>query len=412
MKKRIEILFNDKKLGLLSLFCERNSFFSSFIYEKNWLKNGFALSPNIPFNETEFFSPSGSLPDFLEDTLPDRWGNKIIRKINIKNTENIHEKIFTLLFCDDISRMGGLRLFDIDKNEFIVKYKGIYPTIVDLNALEKIVNDIEQNFNTDEVLLQKLAEVGTSLGGARPKCNVFKNNELYVAKFTTKHDKENIELFEVIANKLAEIVGINVPYAEIYSKSQKPIALFKRFDREGNIRKHYLSMQSFLGLNKNDIISYVEMAEYLKEYCVNTQQNANELFKRIAFNAIISNVDDHLKNIGVIFNEQLGGFELSPAFDINIMPTKQKVFKTPIIDNVFDVDIDLLIDNAEAFCLKKDKAKSFIDNAIELVNDNFPKIAKKYGSSKREIDYYQNGILKKIKKNQSIERTNTYSYRK
>lgn len=395
MKKKLQLLFNDRLVGNLSLFSERNSFFSSFVYEKEWLKNGFFLSPNIPFSGAEFFPTSGKLPDFLEDTLPDRWGTEIIRRMNVKNTENIHEKVFALLFCDDTSRMGGVRLFDTDKGEFVTKYDGASPTIVDLDVLEKTVNDIEQKFDTDEVLLQKLAEIGTSLGGARPKCNVLKDGELYIAKFTTKHDTENIELFEVVANKLAQLSGINVPYSELYTKGKKPIALFKRFDRDGETRKHYLSMQSFLGLDKDDVISYVEIAEFVKEYCVNANQNANELFKRIAFNAIISNVDDHLKNIGVMFNEALGGFELAPAFDVNIMPTKQKMFKTPITDNEFDANVDLVIDNAEAFCLKKDAAKKFVDNTIDVVNNNISDIAKKYGASKKEIDYYLGGLLKK-----------------
>lgn len=388
----LKLTHGTSNVGAISIFYNdtNDSFTCSFSYHDDFVKNGFALTPFLPLTSQEYLF-FNEFPSFLEDTLPERYGMSIMRAVLPQTPPNLL-KIKALLLNDDRQRIGSMRLLNSD-NEYISQYS---ENLSLKNLLKKIeiVNNIDALNSYCEDIKQEMLMSSIALGGARPKCNVLKDNELYVAKFTTEHDSKAIEKAEVLVNLLAKECGLNVPDSHIINH-QYPIAIFKRFDRNKNERQHYISMKSFVGCDnsKDADVSYAEIAEYIKEYGVNTEKNLKELFSRVMFNILVSNTDDHLKNQGLLFNSKEGGFELSPHFDVNPSPNREKKLKTAIIDNLCDADCDLLIDNSVYFGLNKDDGRKIFGNMSSIIRDCFAACAKKALMTSQDIATYKKAFL-------------------
>jgi serine/threonine-protein kinase HipA len=228
---------------------------------------------------------------------------------------------------------------------------------------------------------------GSSLGGARPKASVIeKDGQLAIAKFPRNDDEINTVVWEAVALALAAKSGIPVPAARIETVSNKPVILLRRFDRDGTRRIPFLSAMSLLGAKGSDTRSYMEIVDALRQHGAAPKQDMEQLWRRIVFNILISNTDDHLRNHGFLYAGQLG-WRLSPAYDLNPMPVdiKPRILTTAINEDDGTGSLDLAMSVAEYFELDKDKAKAIAAEVGQTVS-RWRDEAAVHGMGKNEIE--------------------------
>src|SRR5256884_1618278 len=197
------------------------------------------------------------------------------------------------------------------------------PPMVKLPRLLVAAEHFEGDAETEEDIRLLLAP-GSSLGGARPKASVrSKNGDLLIAKFPHKTDETNVVLWEALALRLARKAGIKVPSWTVEKVSRKSVLVLERFDRLNKRRIPFLSAMSMLGAKDNETHSYLEVVDAIRQHGAGIEADLEELWRRIVFYILISNTDDHLRNLGFLCAGS-EGWRLAPAYDLNPVPVETK----------------------------------------------------------------------------------------
>ncbi len=368
---------------------------SVFEYADEWLSysEAFALDPaNLPLNSNPVYSNSekSALPGAMRDTAPDRWGQQLIRRAFRKSGErrSISELDY-LLAISDQTRIGALRYKregEIDFNHDIGRYR--VPPLIRLPALLNAADAVQGNNETAEDLKLLLNE-GTPLGGARPKSAVLdKDGQLAIAKFPKPDDDRSIPHGEILALTLARKAGLNVAFGRLQTVAGRPVALVKRFDREGGFRIPFLSAMSLLGLNDGDTGTYTDIAECIRMYSSAPIEDLHELWRRIVFGVMIGNLDDHLRNHGFLYVGE-GKWRLSPAYDLNPVPLEKKVreLETWISEEGPEASVDLSRRAAPYFAIEDDQAVQIIGE-VSQATARWRDVARKLDMSAADIATY------------------------
>jgi serine/threonine-protein kinase HipA len=239
-----------------------------------------------------------------------------------RNAEREGRAVRTLMESDyllgvaDETRLGALRFRREGEEDFLARPSTGVPALVALGRLMRSTERILRNEETDEDL-QMIFAPGSSLGGARPKASVIdQHGHLSIAKFPKENDEYSIETWEEIALRLAERAGIATAGHELVQVAGKAVLLSRRFDREGDRRIPFLSAMAMLGARDGEGGSYPEMVDALASHGARARQDSHELYRRVVFNVLISNVDDHLRNHGFVWDPRLPGWRLSPLYDV------------------------------------------------------------------------------------------------
>ena len=373
---------------------------ATFEYDSGWLEyvNHFSLEPALTLGPGPFHTPSDKpLFGTLGDSAPDRWGRVLMRRAERRRAAAAGEtprtlmEIDYLLMVDDEARQGALRFARQEGGPFLAKYEAArIPPLIDLPRLLSAAEHVVGDTDSDEDLRLLLAP-GSSLGGARPKASVRdRDGHLAIAKFPHKDDEINIVLWEAVALTLAAKAGIPVPdwrlervvkksSGTIYHASpagvrfrdesnNTPVLLLRRFDRLPGQRIPFLSAMSMLGASDNESRSYLEFVDALRRYGANAKQDMHALWRRIVFNILISNTDDHLRNHGFLYAGP-DGWRLAPAYDLNPMPTdiKPRVLTTAIDLDDSSASLDLAMSVAGYFELDEDKAHAIVSEVGRAV---------------------------------------------
>lgn len=290
-----------------------------------------------------------------------------------------------LLMVDDEARQGALRFKKEDS--FLTTYeKNHIPPLVSIGKLLIAANHVLQDSDTEEDIRLLLAP-GSSLGGARPKASVRDiDGHLAVAKFPKKDDEIDTTSWEAVALTLAEKAGIQVPKWRLEPVGKRKILISRRFDRKNNQRIPFLSAMSALSAKDNEMHSYLEIADAIRQMSASPNQDLEELWRRMVFNILISNVDDHLRNHAFLYSGS-AGWRLSPAYDLNPTPTdiKPRILSTAIDLLDSTASLELAIDVASHFNLKNSQTKKIIKKAGEAVT-TWREEALKFKIKKGEID--------------------------
>lgn len=390
------------EVGMLTFEAAGNREYSSFRYADSWLENPrrFAIEPALPLDgERHFFRPASEhgtpLPLAIADTTPDSWGRSIIRKdarLNRGRSGPLVETDF-LTAVDDFSRMGALRFrADQDDAPFLASEphgRHLVPPLLHLDQLGKEIADFERD-EPDMVALRRLRQIGTPLGGARPKCSIIDaDGSLAIAKFTSTTDTQAVERAEVATLRLARLCGIDAAQARIEMSAGLPVAVITRFDRtprDGRIP--YVSAQTMLQAPSANGGTYLQLADAIRARCASPTETLMELFKRVAFTILVSNVDDHLRNHGFLYVGS-NQWKLSPVFDVNPAPERFRELKTAIADPaVPDASIELLLDQVFYFELKADVAATLVGTMAGTIADNWQALAVESGMTKAERDVF------------------------
>ncbi len=369
---------------------------ASFEYDQEWLKHPekFALDPALQLTGGAFHTqPDQILFGALGDSAPDRWGRVLMRRAESGRAKTKGETHRTLsemdylLGVNDEARQGALRFSLQAGGPYLSpKSEKSIPPLMDLprllSATERYLDDNE----TSEDLKLLLAP-GSSLGGARPKASVRgKDGHLAMVKFPKKDDEFNVVAWEALALTLAGKAGIKTPRWRLKKIMDRPVLILRRFDRCEGQRIPFLSAMSMLGAKDNDPHSYLEIAYAIAQHGASPNSDLEELWRRIVFNVLISNTDDHLRNHGFLY-ERHRGWRLSPAFDLNPTPLEIKARFLSTSINLDDptASLDLALSVIDEFRISKLRALEII-NEVTLAVNKWRGIAAQFGLSKKEID--------------------------
>ena len=347
-----------------------------FEYDDAWLADpaGFSLEPALALTRGTFAPPAGfSIFGSIGDSAPDTWGRSLMRRAERRlarregrTARTLTESDFLLGVADE-TRLGALRFRRNAEAAFQAPLQHGVPTLIELGRLLGITERILRNEDTDEDI-QLIFAPGSSLGGARPKASVIdQHNRLAIAKFPKETDDYSVETWEEITLRLAGRAGIEVPRHELIDVAGKRVLLSQRFDRDGVARIPFLSAMAMLGARDGERGSYPEIVDALSRSGARARADAHALYRRVAFNVLVSNVDDHLRNHGFLWtgNE---GWRLSPAYDLNPVPTdlKARILSTNIDLDEGTCSLDLLEGASGYFALTLSQAREIIGQVASV----------------------------------------------
>lgn len=310
MIRKIDVFANKIKVGTLALTNDNRVVFQ---YADEWLEKGFSINPfKLPLSKQLFYATSPhfkGLFGVFADSLPDSYGELLLDRYLKRKNINISE----LTCLDRLAYVGssgmGLLEYVPDLSEDVGRSN------IDLDAIQEECNrllDSKEVNNIDE-----LYSLGGSSGGARPKSLIKYDGEDYIVKFSSKFDPRNIAELEYKYMSLAKESGINIPAIKLVtSKSGNKYFLIKRFDREANKKIHMISAAALLEVDfRAPSFDYNELIK-LTRIITRNENDVLEMFKRMVFNVLIDNQDDHAKNFSFIYDDANKTYRLSPAYDI------------------------------------------------------------------------------------------------
>ncbi|QHN03803.1 HipA domain-containing protein [Granulicella sp. WH15] len=322
-------------MGELHCQQSRSGEIFSFNYDEAWLTGPetFAFDPDLALVAGHQY-PASDRANFgiFLDSSPDRWGRVLMQRRENSRARQEQRRARTLTEWDfllgvhDETRLGALRFRVPPDGAFIDSDEHLAaPPITSLRELQAASLQFEQHINEEEHpeyerWLTQLFAPGTSLGGARPKASVRdEKGTLCIAKFPSRQDTRDIGGWELVAHQLALKAGIIVPEARPLRLQESPYTTFlvKRFDRTAHGGR--LAFVSAMTLTQHKDgepgASYLELIDLLQSRGADTAPDCEQLFRRVLFNILIHNTDDHLRNHGFFIGEQ--GIRLSPAYDMN-----------------------------------------------------------------------------------------------
>ena len=329
----------------------------------------------------------------LRDAAPDHWGRRVIQR-HVKGLD-LPEIDYLLQSPDD--RAGALG-FGLNVEPPAPKRK--FNQTIDLAKLQAVADSIladEERRPNDPVAAQveELLLIGTSMGGARPKTVVEANGALWLAKFNCATDRWNNARVEHAMLRLADTCGLRVANSHIESIGDRDVLFVKRFDREavegGYRRARLLSALTLLGagdtFGDRDRWSYPLLAEELRRVSARPTEDAQELFRRMAFNALISNSDDHPRNHAFIALAE--DWQLSPAYDLT--PTsppsvERRDLALACGDEGRRANAANLLSQCGRFLLSREVAAKILDDMEAQISTRWYEVARREGVSERDCE--------------------------
>lgn len=237
--------------------------------------------------------------------------------------------------------------------------------------LDTLAQEVTRIFNHEDhkMHIDDMFMLGGSSGGARPKVHVTLDDVEWIVKFPSSMDPKNIGTLEYVANQKALKAGIHVnEHRLIPSKICKGYFAAKRFDRNENKRVHVIALSSILETtHKIPNLDYMHLFQVIQKVCVD-QEDMYEAYKRMCFNVLYQNKDDHGKNMSFLYDEALGGYRLTPFYDITITPNKLEHEMT-VLGNGQPNERDLM-DIAITLKLSIKKCQEIIENIKTIINES------------------------------------------
>ncbi|MFZ4698880.1 MAG: type II toxin-antitoxin system HipA family toxin [Candidatus Methylumidiphilus sp.] len=412
MKRDVDVFLRDaaQPVGKLTFTVEGRRQSCSFEYDARWLAapNRFQIDPALPLvRGTQYRSKgqtdrSSSFFGCFADSEPDGWGIQVIERDHAKSIVDARGKgkavdsralndLDYLLAVDDVSRVGALRLM-VD-GKFVrasVPGRRTTPPLIEIRELITASHAVESGTETANDLAY-LRGRGTSLGGMRPKCSVIDDDEsLCIAKFPSVRDTRAVTKGEVLALRLASLAGIEAAKARTIYSDDIPVTLVTRFDRADNGRLMYASARTLLQVDDDADHTYTEIVDAIVQNGFQPDKDRQELWRRMVFNILINNVDDHLNNHGFIHMSS-GRWKLAPAFDINPFPDKSRILKTWISEAAGpEASVAAAMEAAGYFKLGLVRAREVLGEVLHAVGQwREVAVGSAVGMSRREAGQFE-----------------------
>lgn len=379
--------------------------FVSFEYDQNFLTSGIEVSPiKMPLSNKIYEFPEllntsfNGVPGLISDSLPDKFGNAVIDAwLASEGRTSASFSVLERLCYTGKRGMGALEYEPEysrtkDKNEAVHIHKMVdFASAILAKQNQLLVT------SRDDMSYQQLLKLGTSAGGARAKAIVAYNNktkefrsgqvaldsdfEHWLIKFDgvnkngdyNQEDEVAYTLIEYSYYLMAKKAGIHMSECMIFSEGKYHHFMTKRFDRVGGQKIHMQSLGALLHIDYNvpGLCSYERAAITAREIgCSN--QDIEELYRRMVFNVLAVNQDDHVKNISFLMDRN-GQWSLSPAYDLtfayDLSNQWLKAHQMSMNGKIKDVTKDDLIQCGQAFDIKASKCNKIIDDVYRVVKD-------------------------------------------
>lgn len=410
MKRTIRVHLGKagRPLGILRYNREGGRESAIFEYDNAWLgaTDRFAIDPALPLQPGPQFhqkTKEGSVfHSAIADTGPDGWAQTVIHRDHAKRRASaksageaipaLEGELSYLLEVDDGSRVGALRFADeegVFRRATEDSGRSI-PPMLELEQLISATRAVETHRET-AADLRFLRGRGTSLGGLRPKATIVDSDgRLSIGKFPSVNDSRAVTKAEVLALQLAANAGIHAAKASVVMSEAVPVAVIQRFDRtDSGGRLMYVSAATLLGVDTSapGQHSYSEIVDAIRQHGASTQADIDELWRRIAFSILITNVDDHLHNHGFLHVET-GKWRLSPAFDVNPFPERERELKTWITDDTGPaMTVEALLSAAPYFAISLSRARAILCEVEQAVG-TWREVGRDVGMTDLELDQY------------------------
>lgn len=284
----------------------------SLRYSAHWLEEGIALSEDLPLTDQEFLPiERNTAAGAVDDARPDRWGERVIRFIDKPARLSLLEYLY---FAGD-DRFGALGV-STSSERYLPRRLGPLPTLEEADRIHELVRKVQDNEPIPPEL-KRLVAPGATMGGARPKALLNMEGRQWVIKFSDGEPADT-PLIEHATMTLARKARIRSAATTAVRLTAGHAVAISRFDREDGKRHHCLSAAVALRA-AGEQFGYPELAQLLRRKGVahgdTYVRDMHELFRRMVFNILIDNTDDHEKNHALIVGER-EQYELAPAFDV------------------------------------------------------------------------------------------------
>ena len=327
----------------------------------------------------------------LRDAGPDYWGRRIIEKHAGKT--RLGELDYLLESPDD--RAGALG-FGLNKVPPAPLRK--FNKTLDLEKLQVLADALADDDTPNDpsaTQVQDLLLLGTSMGGARPKAVVQDDDSLWIAKFNRLDDRWNNTRIEHAMLRLARECGITTAESRMEAIGGKDVLLIKRFDREkrseGYTRARMVSGLTILRADEapdsRSRWSYIVLVEELRRIVAAPKKDAHELFRRICFNALISNIDDHPRNHAAIAKGR--HWKLSPAYDLTPSPViaqERRDLAMECGDNGRYANAKNILSQHARFLLEADEAEKIVTGMKAQVEATWYETLRVCGVSEKDAE--------------------------
>lgn len=304
---KLSVLYREQKVGALTMTPDNRC--CAFQYDKEWLVSGFSVSPiDLPLKPDLFIAqPEPFWGNFgiFEDSLPDGYGryllNRLLRKQGIDDSRLTPIQRLSIV---GTSGMGALCYLP-------GSYVGEEKALPELDHLQQMALDVlSERTDIGEDILY--FNSGNS-GGCRPKCLWNDEQGEWLVKFRHTYDPPNMGQMEFRYNEIAHACGIQVPSFKLLKGKY---FASKRFDIENGERLHTATAAALLNESIHNPRLDYKTLHHLTGYLTQDPKQVDEMFRRMIFNVLTDNKDDHAKNFSFICRN--GSWSLSPAYDLTL----------------------------------------------------------------------------------------------
>lgn len=350
----------------------------SLHYGRQWLANGFALSEDLPLVDNEFLPPGRLAADAqravgaVDDARPDRWGEKVIRFVEKPKRLSLMEYLY---YAGD-DRFGALGV-STSSSTYSPRAVSPLPRLDDAEQLSEVAAKIEASEPITPLEAKIIAGGGSPLGGAKPKALIDIDGEQWVIKFFNNAPVDT-PLIEHATMTLAKRAGIAVAETQVIRLEGANALAVRRFDREQDRRIHSISagtaIRAATASGAEPEMGYPELARILRRVGITqddmNQRDARELFRRMVFNILVDNTDDHEKNHSLLVVNPFanGRLKLAPAYDV--LPTNSGQGYQELICGAQgrDSTLENAMSQCDAFGLLSTEAAAEVATVIDAVN--------------------------------------------
>ncbi len=368
-------------------FAERTHWSATFQYASEYVGHprAYAIDPSLTLAlGAQHTKPGQDLFNVFKDSSPDRWGQMLLERSLSPQAPARSRRLspgFYLLGVRDDLRHGALRYRAPGGKTYYADATSPVPPFAAIERLLRAADNLQTGIDQD---LAILIEAGTSLGGARPKATVaLTSGDLAMAKFPKRTGEDwDVNAWEKVVSDLASAAGIPVPKTQLLRFGARHVLVSKRFDRDGSYRRGFASAMTMLESHDMEVRSYPEIAEVIMRHCVDPRGDLEDLYRRMVFNLLVGNSDDHLRNHGFLRRDT--GWELSPAYDINPNPDYRGILATRVAVDNNRFDLDATLEAAPYFRISEAKARATIA-ATQAATQGWRTLARSYAISTAEI---------------------------
>lgn len=363
---KLAVIYHNQKIGELGMTPDNRC--CAFQYDKMWLATGFSISPlDLPLKPDLFIAkPEPFWGNFgiFEDSLPDGYGryllNVLLKKQGINDADLTPIQRLSIVGC---SGMGALCYVP-------ETYVGEQKYLPELDDLQQMALDVlSEKSDKDEDVLY--FNSGNS-GGCRPKCLLQDVEGEWLVKFRHTYDPMDMGDMEYKYNQIARQCGITVPDFKLISGKY---FASKRFDIEDGVRLHIATAGALLNESIQQPMMDYKTLLHLTGYLTQDPQQVDEMFRRMAFNVLTGNKDDHAKNFSFICRE--GKWSLSPAYDLTCCNTGYNGEHATSVNNQGNPTIEDMLIIGESIHIPRNKGLAIIRHIIQ---NSSPILLKQYKS--------------------------------